>query len=93
MQSINWEQRMLAINGPRGTGKTTLMLQYIRYHLKQPKETILYVTASTTGFIPTIWSNLRMNSIKNPLGFRVSTNQLAIDQGYQTDYFKQYEVL
>lgn len=50
MQSINWEQRMLAINGPRGTGKTTLMLQYIRYHLKQPREKVLYVTADHDRF-------------------------------------------
>lgn len=26
MQTINWEQRMLAIKGPRGSGKTTLIL-------------------------------------------------------------------
>lgn len=50
MQSINWEQRMLAIKGPRGSGKTTLMLQYIRYHLKQPRETVLYVTADHYWF-------------------------------------------
>jgi len=41
---------MLAINGPRGTGKTTLMLQYIRYHLKQPRGKVLYVTADHYRF-------------------------------------------
>ncbi len=25
-ERINWEQRMLAIKGPRGAGKTTMML-------------------------------------------------------------------
>ncbi len=28
LDTINWEQRMLAIKGPRGSGKTTLMLQH-----------------------------------------------------------------
>ncbi|WP_114751541.1 ATP-binding protein [Pleomorphovibrio marinus] len=50
MQSIHWEQRMLAIKGPRGAGKTTLMLQYIRYHLKKPRERVLYVTADHYWF-------------------------------------------
>ncbi|SHM63597.1 hypothetical protein SAMN04488057_102414 [Cyclobacterium lianum] len=50
IHTINWEQRMLAIKGPRGTGKTTLMLQYIRYHLKQPREKVLYVTADHYWF-------------------------------------------
>lgn len=48
--AINWEQRMLAIKGPRGSGKTTLMLQYIRYHLKQAREKVLYVTADHYWF-------------------------------------------
>jgi uncharacterized protein len=42
---INWEQRLLAIKGPRGSGKTTLMLQYIKYFLKKPREQVLYITA------------------------------------------------
>ncbi|MBD3630547.1 AAA family ATPase [Cyclobacterium sp.] len=50
IHTINWEQRMLAIKGPRGTGKTTLMLQYIRYYLKQPREKVLYVTADHYWF-------------------------------------------
>ena len=27
-QSINWEARMMAIRGPKGVGKSTMMLQY-----------------------------------------------------------------
>lgn len=50
MGVIRWEQRMLAIKGPRGSGKTTLMLQYIRYHLNKPKEQVLYVTADHYWF-------------------------------------------
>ncbi len=47
---INWKQRMLAIKGPRGSGKTTLMLQYMHYRLKRPKEETLYVTADHYWF-------------------------------------------
>jgi predicted AAA+ superfamily ATPase len=47
---INWEQRMLAIKGPRGSGKTTLMLQYIRYRLNKPREQALYLTADHYWF-------------------------------------------
>lgn len=50
MDTINWEQRMLAIKGPRGSGKTTLMLQYIRYRLNKPGEEVLYVTADHYWF-------------------------------------------
>lgn len=46
---INWDQRMIAIKGPRGAGKTTLMLQYLKYDLGVP-ETALYVTADHTWF-------------------------------------------
>ena len=45
---INWNQRMLAIKGPRGGGKTTLMLQRIRYgRLQKPA---LYLTADHHWF-------------------------------------------
>ena len=48
-EQINWNQRMIAIKGPRGAGKTTLMLQYLKYDLGLP-ETALYITADHTWF-------------------------------------------
>ena len=39
---INWKSRMIGLVGPRGVGKTTLVLQYIKQNLN-PAET-LYVT-------------------------------------------------
>ena len=45
---IPWENRMTAIVGPRGVGKTTLLLQYIKLNL-DPKET-LYVSAESIYF-------------------------------------------
>jgi predicted AAA+ superfamily ATPase len=45
--SINWKQRMLGIKGLRGTGKTTLLLQHLKYQLKGKG---LYVTADHPWF-------------------------------------------
>ncbi|RPD41096.1 ATP-binding protein [Chitinophaga barathri] len=46
---INWKQRMIAIKGPRGAGKTTLFLQYLKFDLGLPS-TALYITADHTWF-------------------------------------------
>jgi len=40
--TIDWENRMIAIKGPRGAGKTTLILQHLKYHLKGAKP--LYIS-------------------------------------------------
>ena len=46
---INWQSRMIGLIGPRGVGKTTLVLQYIKQNLN-PAET-LYVTADDFYFV------------------------------------------
>lgn len=46
---INWQSRMIGLIGPRGVGKTTLVLQYIKQNLN-PTET-LYVTAEDFYFV------------------------------------------
>ena len=46
---INWKSRMIGLVGPRGVGKTTLVLQYIKQNLN-PAET-LYVTAEDFYFV------------------------------------------
>ncbi len=46
---ISWNQRMIGIKGPRGAGKTTLMLQYLKYDLEN-RDHALYVTADHTWF-------------------------------------------
>jgi hypothetical protein len=45
---INWKSRMIGLTGPRGIGKTTLVLQHIKMNLN-PSET-LYVTAEDFYF-------------------------------------------
>lgn len=46
--SINWNNRLIGLVGPRGVGKTTLILQHIKKNLN-PQET-LYVTAEDFYF-------------------------------------------
>lgn len=49
-REVNWDQRMLAVTGARGAGKTTLMLQYLKYELQLPPEKALYITADHHWF-------------------------------------------
>lgn len=50
MQEINWEARLVGIKGARGVGKTTLLLQYIKQHLKPELQQTLYVSLDTFWF-------------------------------------------
>lgn len=45
---INWQSRMIGLTGPRGVGKTTLILQYMKEML--PRESSLYVTVEDFYF-------------------------------------------
>ena len=45
---INWKNRLIGIVGPRGVGKTTLVLQYIKKQLLQNES--LYITAEDIYF-------------------------------------------
>jgi predicted AAA+ superfamily ATPase len=49
-RDINWSQRMIGIKGPRGAGKTTLMLQHLKFDLEEMRSKALYVTADHTWF-------------------------------------------
>ncbi len=48
-EKINWDQRMIGIKGPRGAGKTTLMLQHLKFDLEM-SSSALYITADHTWF-------------------------------------------
>lgn len=47
-QRIDWQARMVGVLGPRGVGKTTMMLQYIKEQL--PLRETLYVVAEDLYF-------------------------------------------
>lgn len=46
---LPWNIKCLGLRGSRGTGKTTLLLQYARFQLKNPKEH-LYVSMDNPYF-------------------------------------------
>ena len=47
-EQINWQNRLIGLVGPRGVGKTTLVLQYIKLNLD--RQNTLYVTAEDFYF-------------------------------------------
>ena len=49
-QSINWEARLMAIRGPKGVGKTTMMRQYIKLHYEPLDREVLYVSCDDSYF-------------------------------------------
>ena len=49
MHEINWDSRLLSIRGARGTGKTTLMLQYLKINKIDYKRQ-LYITLDNSYF-------------------------------------------
>lgn len=59
---INWDNRMIGITGPRGVGKTTMVLQHIKKSL-DVNET-LYVTAEDFYFADNRLTNLAENFVK-----------------------------
>ncbi|MFA5820374.1 MAG: AAA family ATPase [Bacteroidales bacterium] len=48
--TVNWNNRLIAITGARGIGKTTLLLQYIRENLNDTPEEVIYVNMDDLYF-------------------------------------------
>lgn len=48
-ETIDWSQRLLGIKGLRGVGKTTLLLQYLKFHYPE-NVNALYVSADNPWF-------------------------------------------
>lgn len=55
-EEINWRSRMIGLIGPRGVGKTTLVLQYIKQNLNLAET--LYVTAEDFYFVDNRFTEL-----------------------------------
>lgn len=47
---IDWGSRLIAIKGPKGVGKSTIMLQYIKNHFRADDRHVLYCSADTSYF-------------------------------------------
>ena len=50
MDEINWDDRMIGINGTRGVGKTTFLLQYAKEHFDKEDRSCLYVNMNNFYF-------------------------------------------
>ena len=50
IKKIDWNLRLIAIKGPKGVGKSTLILQYIRQNFKVGDRHVLYCSADTGYF-------------------------------------------
>ena len=50
MRTIDWNSRLILIRGPKGVGKSTLMLQYILKHFEVNDRHALYCSADTSYF-------------------------------------------
>jgi predicted AAA+ superfamily ATPase len=51
IHDIHWEERLIAIKGAKGVGKTTLILQYIKEYLKTKK--VIYLSLDNLYFFST----------------------------------------
>jgi uncharacterized protein len=58
MDEISWDTRLIGIKGPRGVGKTTLLLQHIKLHLKDELDATLYVSLDNIWFNNHLLSDL-----------------------------------
>ena len=47
---INWNNRLIAVTGARGVGKTTMLLQYIRENLNEKPDEVIYVNLDDLYF-------------------------------------------
>jgi hypothetical protein len=59
---INWKSRMIGLTGPRGVGKTTLVLQHIKKNLNRAET--LYVTAEDFYFADNRLTDLADSFVK-----------------------------
>ena len=50
MRTIDWDSRLILIRGPKGVGKSTLMMQYILKHFEVTDRHALYCSADTSYF-------------------------------------------
>ena len=50
MNEVNWDAQMVAIRGPRGVGKSTLLLQYVKTHYEPYSREALYCQMDSVYF-------------------------------------------
>jgi uncharacterized protein len=81
---IDWNQRMIAIKGPRGSGKTTLMLQRIKFGLNANSNEALYVTADHYWFYTNNLVETANEFIKMGADFCLSMKFINTQTGHES---------
>lgn len=62
---IRWNNRLIAITGARGTGKTTLLLQYIKQNYNPSSGEVLYVSLDNFWFAAHTLTELADDFVQN----------------------------
>ncbi|MFA5300367.1 MAG: AAA family ATPase [Lutibacter sp.] len=63
-RDINWNARLIGVKGARGVGKTTMLLQHIKFSLANELDTTLYVTLDSIWFSNHTLVDLADNFVK-----------------------------
>lgn len=63
-RDINWNARLIGVKGARGVGKTTMLLQHIKFNLADELDTTLYVTLDSIWFSNHTLVDLTDNFVK-----------------------------
>lgn len=85
-QQVNWQNKLIGLIGPRGIGKTTLVLQHIKQHL--PVQETLYVTAEDFYFAKNRLTDLADEFVKS------GGKYLFIDEIHKyADWSKQLKLI
>ena len=61
---VNWNARLIGIKGARGVGKTTMLLQHIKFSLAEELDNTLYVTLDSIWFSNNTLVNLADDFVK-----------------------------
>ena len=64
INKIDWSIRLIAIKGPKGVGKSTLMQQYIKQNFAAGDRHVLYCSADTNYFAAHSLLDLADNFVK-----------------------------
>jgi predicted AAA+ superfamily ATPase len=65
IHEVAWDEKLSAIIGPRGVGKTTLMLQYIKQHYADNLGEVLYATTESLYFVQNTLIDLAERFVTN----------------------------
>lgn len=86
---IDWKSRLVGIIGPRGIGKSTMVLQYIRQHGQEERS--LYVSADHTYFSTHSLVELADEFVKDG-GTRLCIDEVHKYKGWSREIKQIYDV-